>query len=434
MAAKLCRDVDARQDAFDVSDAQPKVELTQEFLTQLGVEIPSIPGDVSLSGNLPSAVISAMLSTGRYKAWLFIDSTDSEFYFPEVFSEAAGVKMVASEWSKPVPASDAQADAVVEAIETLPRPLMVQCKTGARASAALAYWLAKRRGYSVESMKQLASDADLKCFTRCMVCGPMTEWLLERLSAPGDGPSVSLSDSPLIFAQLFDPVSSTFTYLVGSRNTKTCLLLDPVLEQKDRDLALVDELGLVLRYVVNTHCHADHITSGGAIRKERPDVKTVISRASGAKADVLVDDGDRIVIEEGVVALEVMATPGHTDGCTSFLLKCKPLGSKQEDMVFTGDTMLIRGCGRTDFQQGSSERLYQSVHSKLFTLDESTLVYPGHDYKGRTVSSIGEEKKYNPRLTKSEPEFTKLMSELNLPYPKKIDVALPANLQCGVQD
>jgi sulfur dioxygenase len=214
------------------------------------------------------------------------------------------------------------------------------------------------------------------------------------------------------------------------------LLLDPVLEQKDRDLALVDELGLTLQYVVNTHCHADHITSGAAIRQERPEVRTVISRASGAKADMHVEEGDRIVIEEGVIELEVLATPGHTSGCVCFFLRSSGASenSKLSDLLFTGDTLLIRGCGRTDFQQGSSNDLYRNVHSKLFTLDEGTLVYPGHDYKGRTVSSIGEEKEYNPRLTKSESEFSQLMAELGLPYPKKIDVALPANLQCGVQD
>eukprot|EP00927_Polykrikos_kofoidii_P037340 TRINITY_DN31491_c0_g1_i1.p1 TRINITY_DN31491_c0_g1~~TRINITY_DN31491_c0_g1_i1.p1 ORF type:complete len:478 (+),score=64.88 TRINITY_DN31491_c0_g1_i1:88-1434(+) len=445
---------DGRQDAFDVIADQGDAEqgLTPERLLQLGIEIPGIPGDVSVCGDLPEHVVRELIAQKRYAAWLYIESASSEHYLPHVFGgENSTVELVAEEWARPVPASDAQADAVVEAIDRLPRPLMVQCRTGGRASAALAYWLARRRGYSAASLLQLAEDADLKVFTRCTVCGPVKDWLLSKLggqtTAEPGAPAAALTTrrtGDLIFVQLFDPASCTLTYLLGSQSSKTCLLLDPVLEQKERDLMLVDELGLSLKYVVNTHCHADHITSGSAIRAERPEVRTVISRASGACADMYIEEGDILDLggreADGSpgLRLKAIATPGHTDGCVCFHLEPTPPASERERpheaMIFTGDTLLIRGCGRTDFQHGDSARLYQNVQSKIFTLPETTLVFPAHDYKGRTVSSVGEEKKYNPRLTKSQDEFVTLMSELSLPYPKKMDVAVLANMQCGVQD
>eukprot|EP00933_Yihiella_yeosuensis_P082818 TRINITY_DN96804_c0_g1_i1.p1 TRINITY_DN96804_c0_g1~~TRINITY_DN96804_c0_g1_i1.p1 ORF type:complete len:256 (+),score=44.92 TRINITY_DN96804_c0_g1_i1:124-891(+) len=238
----------------------------------------------------------------------------------------------------------------------------------------------------------------------------------------------ALEAEGLVVEQLFDTESSTYTYLIGCRSTSEALLLDPVLEQKDRDLALVDELGFNLKYVLNTHVHADHVTSGGVIRKERPQVQTIIAEVSGAKSDLKIKHGDIITV--GEIKLEVRATPGHTNGCTSYVLR--PKGGPA--MVFTGDALLIGGCGRTDFQQGDSEQLYESVHSQIFSLPEDTLVFTAHDYKGNKVSSVLQEKTYNPRLTKSKEEFAKIMSELGLPNPKKIDVAVPSNMMCGVQD
>eukprot|EP00877_Chromochloris_zofingiensis_P012810 jgi/Chrzof1/7783/Cz02g36170.t1 len=232
--------------------------------------------------------------------------------------------------------------------------------------------------------------------------------------------------TPMLFRQLYDAESSTYTYLLGDSISGEAVLIDPVLEQVDRDLQLVDELELHLTFAINTHCHADHITGTGKIKKARPDVKSVISKAAGAKADVLLQPNANITF--GAHELLALATPGHTSGCMSLYT------TSNGGMVFTGDTLLIRGCGRTDFQGGSAAMLYDSVHTKLFTLPDATLVYPAHDYKGRTGSSIGEEKRYNLRLTKPKEEFIKIMDNLGLPYPKKIDVAGPANLRCGLDD
>ncbi|WIA11128.1 hypothetical protein OEZ85_011271 [Tetradesmus obliquus] len=234
--------------------------------------------------------------------------------------------------------------------------------------------------------------------------------------------------SALIFRQLFDAASSTYTYLLACSETKEAILIDPVLEQVERDLQLIDELGLNLVQTPNTHCHADHITGSGKIKSLRPGVKSSISANSGAAADIQLQHGD--TIKFGTLELRVLATPGHTSGCKSFYLP--PVSPGSPGLVFTGDALLIRGCGRTDFQEGDAGLLYDSVHSKLFTLPDDTLVYPAHDYKGRTCSSIAEEKAHNPRLSKNKEEFVEIMNNLGLPYPKQIDRALPANLKCGI--
>lgn len=231
----------------------------------------------------------------------------------------------------------------------------------------------------------------------------------------------------MLFRQLFESESSTYTYLLADEITKEAVLIDPVDLTVTRDLALVNDLGLNLVLALNTHCHADHITGTGEIKKRLgPTVKSGISKAAGAKADLTFNPDE--VITFGSHSLKVLATPGHTAGCISFYTE------SNGGMVFTGDALLIRGCGRTDFQGGSSETLYESVHSQLFTLPPETAVYPAHDYKGQTRSSVEEEKRLNPRLTKTKPEFVELMANLNLPYPKKIDASLPANLLCGIID
>lgn len=236
------------------------------------------------------------------------------------------------------------------------------------------------------------------------------------------------ASAKVVLRQLFDPASSTYTYLVGDADEKTAVLIDPVLEQVERDLQIVDELGLELTITLNTHCHADHITGSGKIKALRPGVRSAIAKASGASADVLLQPGDPVRVSSSL-SLQVLATPGHTDGCTSFYLP--PPSGGDVGAVFTGDALLIRGCGRTDFQQGDAGRLYDSVHRVLFSLPPSTLVFPAHDYRGRSASSIGEEAAHNPRLTKSREEFIEIMAHLGLPYPKQIDRALPANINCG---
>jgi len=234
----------------------------------------------------------------------------------------------------------------------------------------------------------------------------------------------AMSDASFIFRQLFDKESSTYTYLIGDKDTKDAVLIDPVLEHAERDAQVVKDLGLSLKYVMNTHVHADHVTGSGQLKKLMgPPLKSLISKASEAQADEVVEHGDKI--QFGNLTLEVRQTPGHTNGCVSYVFH-------NGKMVFTGDTLLIRGCGRTDFQEGSSRTLYESVHENLFKLPEDYLVYPAHDYKGFTCSSIGEEKLLNPRLTKPLDEFITIMSNLNLAYPKMLDKAVPANKKCGL--
>jgi glyoxylase-like metal-dependent hydrolase (beta-lactamase superfamily II)/rhodanese-related sulfurtransferase len=226
----------------------------------------------------------------------------------------------------------------------------------------------------------------------------------------------------MIFRQLFDSVSGTYSYLLASRHGGEALILDPVLEKADRYCQLLRELDLKLVKAVDTHLHADHVTGLGELR-DRTHCITIMGEQS--KADVVsmrVSDGDKVTIEG--LTLDVMYTPGHTDDSYSYLMG---------DRVFTGDTLLIRGTGRTDFQNGSSRAQYDSIFNRLLKLPEETLVYPAHDYKGDTVSTIGEEKRYNPRLqVKSVDEYIELMAGLKLPNPKMMDVAVPANMHVGL--
>jgi glyoxylase-like metal-dependent hydrolase (beta-lactamase superfamily II)/rhodanese-related sulfurtransferase len=226
----------------------------------------------------------------------------------------------------------------------------------------------------------------------------------------------------VIFRQLFDGVSSTYSYLLASRRGGEALIIDPVLEKVDRYIQLLRELDLRLVKAVDTHLHADHITGLGALR-DRTHCITVMGEKS--RVDVVsmrVADGDRLLIEG--VELEVLYTPGHTDDSCCL---------RMEDRVFTGDTLLIRGTGRTDFQNGDARAQYQSIFGRLLRLPDETLVYPAHDYKGDTVSTIGEERRCNPRLqVKSVDEYVELMHNLKLPNPKMMDVAVPANMKVGL--
>ena len=244
----------------------------------------------------------------------------------------------------------------------------------------------------------------------------------------GNRTSTSLSKHSKVaigLEQLFDPTSSTYTYLLYDTQTNDAILVDPVDVKIDRDLKIINKKGLNLKYGVNTHAHADHITGTGLLKRQLPGLKSIISKSSTAKADVLVQDGD--TIEFGKRHVTVLATPGHTSGCVSLLLD-------DLSLVLTGDALLINGCGRTDFQGGSAETLYDSIHSQLFTLPNECVVYPAHDYREQTSSTIGKEKENNPRLgaNKTREEFVEIMDTLNLSPPKLIDVAVPANLKCGV--
>jgi sulfur dioxygenase len=224
----------------------------------------------------------------------------------------------------------------------------------------------------------------------------------------------------MIFRQLFDSESSTYTYLLGDEATRQAVLIDPVLEQVDRDLQLVGELDLTLTHVFDTHVHADHVTASGLLRERTQ--ATVVGGVGGAScANVQVRHGDEVRV--GQLVFQVLATPGHTDDSVSYFIG---------DRVFTGDALLVRGTGRTDFQNGNAAQLYDSLTRVLFSLPDATLVYPAHDYKGRTVTSIAEEKRHNPRVAgKSQAEFIHIMENLHLPKPRKLDVAVPANRACG---
>ena len=226
----------------------------------------------------------------------------------------------------------------------------------------------------------------------------------------------------MIFRQLFDSVSSTYTYVLASRRGGEALIIDPVIEKVDRYLQLIRELDLKLVKAVDTHLHADHITGLGALR-DKTHCITVMGEQT--KADVVsmrLGDGDQLTIEG--LALDVIYTPGHTDDSYSFIMP---------DRVFTGDTLLIRGTGRTDFQNGDARQQYESIFGRLLKLPDTTLVFPAHDYKGDTVSTIGEEKSFNPRLqVKSVDEYVALMANLKLGNPKMMDVAVPANMKVGL--
>jgi len=227
----------------------------------------------------------------------------------------------------------------------------------------------------------------------------------------------------MIFRQLFDAVSSTYTYLLASRRGGEALIIDPVIEKVDRYIQLLHDLDLRLVKAVDTHLHADHITGLGALRDRTHCITVMGDRSRVDVVSMRVADGDRLQIEG--MELEALYTPGHTDDSFCF---------RMEDRVFTGDTLLIRGTGRTDFQNGDARAQYESIFGRLLRLPEETLVYPAHDYKGDTVSTIGEERRCNPRLqVRSVDEYVELMHNLKLPNPKMMDVAVPANMKVGLQ-
>jgi glyoxylase-like metal-dependent hydrolase (beta-lactamase superfamily II)/rhodanese-related sulfurtransferase len=228
----------------------------------------------------------------------------------------------------------------------------------------------------------------------------------------------------LTFRQLFDPPSSTYTYLLADRRSGHAVVIDSVFEQVRRDAALIDELGLTLVWALETHVHADHVT-GAWLLRQQTGCRIALSADSGAAG------ADRWLVPDDVIAfdgrnLQVRKTPGHTSGCLTYVLD-------DRSMAFTGDCLMVRGSGRTDFQQGDPTTLYRSVHQQIFSLPDDCLLYPAHDYRGLTVTSVREERRFNPRLggETGEADFTGYMKNLRLAHPKKLDVAVPANLKCG---
>ena len=228
----------------------------------------------------------------------------------------------------------------------------------------------------------------------------------------------------MLFHQLFDPSTSTFTYLLADAETREAVLIDPVQTELERYLTLIANLKLKLLFIFDTHVHADHVTAAGELRVATG-AKTVLSANAGVKcADISALTGASFSF--GKHSLVARETPGHTNGCITYV-------SANRAMAFTGDALLINGCGRTDFQEGDAHTLYNSIHQKIFSLPSETRIYPGHDYNGQTVSTVGTEKESNSRLGagRSLESFVELMEKLNLPYPRHIDKALPANQACG---
>lgn len=228
----------------------------------------------------------------------------------------------------------------------------------------------------------------------------------------------------LIFRQLLDLQSSTYSYLLADAEAGEAVLIDPVFEQMRRDAALIGELGLKLRWTLETHIHADHVTAAWLLKERLGSAIALGAEGDAEGADRYLRHGDRVAF--GKRSLSVRATPGHTAGCVSYVLD-------DERMAFTGDCLLVRGCGRTDFQGGDARAMYRAVHQQLFTLPDNCLLYPAHDYRGVTVTSVGEERRLNPRLggNLSEDDFVGYMQNLGLPHPKQMAIAVPANRRCG---
>ncbi len=226
----------------------------------------------------------------------------------------------------------------------------------------------------------------------------------------------------MIFKQLIDTETSTYTYLLADENSKEAIIIDPVVEQVERDTQLINELWLTLKYILDTHVHADHVTWSGELRKIFPEAQIAVWKENKLKcADILLQDKQELSFWE--YKITTLETPGHTAWCVSYV---------SEDMVFTWDLLLIKAAGRTDFQSGSNEKMYQNIQERIYTLPDDTTIYPAHDYNGFTSSTVGQEKKNNPLINEatSLEDFSESMDNLDLAYPKKIDVSLPANKLC----
>lgn len=384
----------------------------------LGVETPKVPGDVSLAGTLSSCSVAELAK--RYKAWLYLNPKGLSSHFtsgPRISNRAvglpsdqiqrAGCRLVILDFFRPpVPAEQTQQ--LLQAMSQLPRPLMVQCSTGTRSSALLILWLAKVSGHNLEATLRVAED--MKCLRRLMDSGWVHEWLQPELNSPLE----VVQPSGYLLEAFFEAATSSLSYLVVCKTTKEAVLIDPSLNRTEAYLELLDEAGINLKYVINTHCHYDHVSATGsdALRARSSGLRLLSSKESGAAADEFLCHGQ--LVHFGNYRLEVRATPGHTAGCLTYVLQ----GPDDPKVTFTGDTLLVRGCGRTDFASGDAGQLYDSIHQQIFTLDPTTQIYPAHEYNGSNNSTVGEEKAYNPRLTHSKEDFILLMDELELPQPR----------------
>jgi len=430
-------------------DTQRIMSSSKETTTTSGKNIvrPLENGAVVLAGELDGSAVDALLfdhhhhqggddtpgKEARIKSWLYLNRDDDEnenALCPKrkVVEARVRFKSIPIDGTSLKDAERLKTTLSTYMKEEFERPGVIQCSTATRAGIPYILHLAETLNLTFETAMNVAKDMELNVVTR----ENLVQFLKRSIKEKGGGKRSggrNDDDDVVVFRQLFERESSTYTYLLGCAETRECLLIDPVLETVERDLQVIDDLGLTLKLCVNTHCHADHITGSGEIKKLREGVKSVISKRAGAMADVLIDEGD--VVEVGTsVKLKCLSTPGHTSGCVSLVL-----GDNTD--VFTGDALLIRGCGRTDFQGGSSETLFDGVTRKLLGgLPDACKVWPAHDYKGRMMSTIGEEKRLNPRLGagKTKEEFVQIMKDLNLPYPKKIDASLPRNLKCGAEE
>lgn len=318
------------------------------------------------------------------------------------------------------------------ALNSLPRPTLVMCKSSKRAGLIYSVYTAVKEGLSFKhivdtNIMQWHGDGNFKYWASTV----LDAYSRQRIP-PG-------TPGSLIFRQLFEPESSTYTYLLAEPKSNECILIDPVIETVERDLDVIGRLGYQLKYVINTHVHADHITGTGKLKQSWEKIcadsqgafdvdsppQSAISEVSQAQCDVPLSHNNHLSF--GDRKLYCVSTPGHTEGCMTYIL---------DDLtaVFTGDALLIGGCGRTDFQGGSSDTLYDSVTQQIFSLPDTVTVYPAHDYKGRMQTSVGIERNTNPRLggNNNKDSFRSIMANLNLPRPKKMDASLPANMKCGV--
>lgn len=360
-------------------------------------------GPYTLFGALDAAQVADVVKNVRPAGWQYLNAAGAP--------AGAGVPPVVVTPCPP-PLTVEAMDAAVAACDALPTPAIVQCSTATRAAAVLAASLAGKNGDPARLARLTGFNA---------VAPPTQAWLTAWSEGGGPG-----APAPPFFRLLRSTEgSSTHTYLVADAETREAVIIDPVLEHAERDAALVKELGFTLLFAVNTHVHADHVT-GGTLLRGATGCRTLISAASGAAADGTLADGDAVVF--GRHALRAIATPGHTPGCITLVLD-----DEVRPGAFTGDALLVRACGRTDFQGGSAAELYSSVTGRVFALPARYAVWPAHNYDGVTESTVGEERKHNPRLGggKAAREFVALMAALNLPPPVKMDVAVPRNMRDG---
>jgi len=376
------------------------------------VRLPCLPGDVLVSGNLPRDVVDKL--AGYCKGWLYIEPEQDRWFMPECIRDrGSNLKLVPFK-----PGKDSSIGAMHKmfaAITKMPRPLMIQCSSANRAAVALLLWMALRYGYSKASVNQLLHD--LEFYT---VRSETKQWLENQLPEVGKVEPL-IARSPEVI-QLYDDDTTRLTYVIACQVTLQALLIDPVERKVDRDLALLRSMGLSLKYVLNTHAHAEYGTTSSLLRQTQPGLCTVISQASGADADVQVSHGQRINL--GLLQLEVRETPGHTPGCVTYVLR-----TRTATFAFTGNSLLIRGCGQTD--QGDARQLYRSVHQQIFTLPGDAIVCPGCDSKGRSVSTVEEERRFNRRLTKNEEDFVDRMEKRHFSSPQlAVGHALSDEMPC----